>query len=76
MLLNDYFLFVFLIVFICLQPLDRDPPNGYEIWQVLVAANDEDGGPTSLRGSTEVVISLIDINDNAPQLNMVCYTSN
>lgn len=55
-----------------LQPLDRDPPNGFEIWQVLIAANDEDGsGPTSLRTLTEVVITLTDINDNAPFLNMV-----
>lgn len=54
------------------QPLDRDPPNGYELWQILIAASDEDGGPTSLRGSTEVVITLIDINDNAPYLDMVC----
>lgn len=53
------------------QPLDRDPPNGYEIWQVLISANDEDGGPTSLPETTEVVITLTDINDNAPFLDMV-----
>ncbi|CAB0007597.1 unnamed protein product [Nesidiocoris tenuis] len=53
-----------------INPLDRDPPNGYELWQILIAASDEDGGPTSLRGSTEVVITLIDINDNAPYLDM------
>ncbi|XP_075221903.1 DE-cadherin-like [Lycorma delicatula] len=54
-----------------IKPLDRDQPNGFEIWQVLVAASDEDGGPSSLRGSTEVVITLTDINDNAPFLDMV-----
>ena len=54
-----------------MQPLDRDPPNGYETWQILIAASDEDGGPTNLRSTTEVVITLIDINDNAPYLDMV-----
>ncbi|KAG8237691.1 hypothetical protein J437_LFUL017859 [Ladona fulva] len=53
------------------KPLDRDPPNGYSSWQVLITAKDEDGGPSSLSESTEVVISLIDINDNAPYLDMV-----
>lgn len=53
-----------------IKPLDRDPPDGYEIWQVLISANDEDGGPTSLPETTEVVITLIDINDNAPFLDM------
>jgi hypothetical protein len=53
------------------QPLDRDPPNGFSKWQVLIAANDEDGGPTSLRNNTEVIITLTDINDNAPFLDMV-----
>ncbi|RZF45194.1 hypothetical protein LSTR_LSTR009965 [Laodelphax striatellus] len=52
------------------QPLDRDPPNGFEIWQVLIAANDENGGQNFLGSSTEVVITLIDINDNSPVLNM------
>ncbi|KAF6207435.1 hypothetical protein GE061_018678 [Apolygus lucorum] len=54
-----------------IKPLDRDPPNGYETWQILIAASDEDGGPTNLRSTTEVVITLIDINDNAPYLDMV-----
>lgn len=53
------------------QPLDRDLPNGFSKWQVLIAANDEDGGPTSLRNNTEVIITLTDINDNAPFLDMV-----
>ena len=53
------------------QPLDRDPPHGFSRWQVIIAANDEDGGPTSLRNSTEVIITLTDINDNAPFLDMV-----
>ncbi|XP_049959690.1 DE-cadherin [Schistocerca serialis cubense] len=53
-----------------LKPLDRDPPNGYEAWQVLIAADDEGGGPTSQSSITEVIINLIDINDNAPFLSM------
>lgn len=54
-----------------IKPLDRDPPNGFVRWQVIIAANDEDGGPTSLRNNTEVIITLTDINDNAPFLDMV-----
>ncbi|PSN30050.1 DE-cadherin [Blattella germanica] len=54
-----------------IKPLDRDPPNGFSKWQVLIAANDEDGGATSLRNNTEVIITLTDINDNAPFLDMV-----
>jgi len=54
-----------------LKPLDRDPPNGYEIWQVLIRANDEDGTQqTTLQQTTEVVIHLQDINDNEPYLDM------
>ncbi|KAK9497090.1 hypothetical protein O3M35_004467 [Rhynocoris fuscipes] len=53
-----------------LQPLDRDPPNGLESWQVLILAVDEDGSSSGLRATTEVVISLQDINDNAPYLDM------
>ncbi|XP_014244956.1 DE-cadherin isoform X2 [Cimex lectularius] len=53
-----------------IKPLDRDPPNGFDLWQVIISANDEDGGPTSLQSSTEVVIKLIDVNDNEPYLDM------
>uniref|UniRef100_A0A224XKW2 Putative cadherin egf lag seven-pass g-type receptor n=1 Tax=Panstrongylus lignarius TaxID=156445 RepID=A0A224XKW2_9HEMI len=53
-----------------IKPLDRDPPNGFDTWQVLIAAIDEDGSPSSLRQSTEVVITLKDINDNAPVLDV------
>lgn len=53
-----------------IKPLDRDPPNGFPIWQVIIAASDEDGNSkTSLRESTEVIIVLTDINDNAPFLD-------
>lgn len=55
------------------KPLDRDPPNGYATWQVLIQANDEGGGPKSLKQTTEVIIVLTDINDNAPFLDMVSY---
>lgn len=53
------------------QPLDRDPPNGYERWQILVSAKDEKGGPNNLQSVLEVEIILTDINDNAPYLDMV-----
>ncbi|KAG8306866.1 hypothetical protein J6590_037459 [Homalodisca vitripennis] len=54
-----------------LKPLDRDPPNGFDVWQVLIQANDEDGTPqTALRLATTVFINLIDINDNEPYLDI------
>ncbi|KAM0730456.1 DE-cadherin [Formica fusca] len=52
------------------KPLDRDPPNGYSMWTVIVMARDEDGSPTALRELVMVNITLIDINDNAPFLDM------
>jgi len=55
-----------------IKPLDRDPPNGYATWQVIIQASDEGGAPPkSLQASTEVIIALRDINDNAPFLDMV-----
>lgn len=57
-----------------IKPLDRDPPNGYATWQVIIQASDEGGAPPkSLQASTEVIIALRDINDNAPYLDMVSY---
>ncbi|XP_025194494.1 DE-cadherin isoform X1 [Melanaphis sacchari] len=53
-----------------IKPLDRDPPNGYATWQVIIQASDEGGGPKSLQQTTEVIIALRDINDNAPYLDM------
>ncbi|EZA51390.1 DE-cadherin [Ooceraea biroi] len=52
------------------KPLDRDPPNGYSMWTVIVMARDEDGSSTALRELVMVNITLIDINDNAPFLDM------
>ncbi|XP_017889849.1 DE-cadherin isoform X2 [Ceratina calcarata] len=52
------------------KPLDRDPPLGYSMWTVIVMARDEDGSPTALRELVMVNITLIDINDNAPFLDM------
>ncbi|XP_014282551.1 DE-cadherin isoform X2 [Halyomorpha halys] len=62
-----------------IKPLDRDPPNGTESWQVLIGAKDEDGGPTGVQQTTEITITLTDINDNAPYLEMpqpVIWTEN
>lgn len=50
-----------------IQPLDRDAPDGHKNWQVVIAAVDENGN--GLRISTDVIITLIDINDNAPILS-------
>ncbi|XP_043265483.1 DE-cadherin isoform X1 [Colletes gigas] len=52
------------------KPLDRDSPLGYSMWTVIVMARDEDGSPTALRELVMVNITLIDINDNAPFLDM------
>ncbi|XP_057317879.1 DE-cadherin isoform X1 [Microplitis mediator] len=53
------------------KPLDRDPPTGYPMWTVIVMARDEDGAPTALQALVMVNITLIDINDNAPFLDMI-----
>ncbi|XP_054009965.1 DE-cadherin isoform X1 [Hylaeus anthracinus] len=52
------------------KPLDRDSPLGYSMWTVIVMARDENGSPTALRETVMVNITLIDINDNAPFLDM------
>lgn len=49
-----------------IQPLDRDLPEGHKNWQVVIAAVDEDG--KGLRQAIEAIITLNDINDNAPFL--------
>lgn len=49
-----------------IKPLDRDEPNGHKDWQVYIAAVDENGN--GLRSVTDVTITLLDINDNAPFL--------
>lgn len=49
-----------------LKPLDRDAPDGHKHWQIVIAAVDEDG--KGLRKATEVIVTLNDINDNAPFL--------
>ncbi|CAG9112803.1 unnamed protein product [Plutella xylostella] len=52
------------------KPLDRDPPAGFTTWQILIVAADQGGrlGSDSLRSTTEVILELTDINDNAPFL--------
>ena len=57
------------------RPLDRDRPNGYPVWSMYVYAKDsfvEENGDRSpsLENFVEVKITLDDINDNAPFLNM------
>ncbi|XP_063832416.1 DE-cadherin [Ostrinia nubilalis] len=52
------------------KPLDRDQPSGFARWQILIMAADQGGrlGTESLRSTTEVILELTDINDNAPFL--------
>ncbi|CAG9855473.1 unnamed protein product [Phyllotreta striolata] len=52
------------------KPLDRDPPFGNPARQVFIYARDNDGGTNSLIDTAEIEIHLIDINDNAPFLNV------
>lgn len=52
------------------KSLDRDPPYGSPERQVFIHALDNDGGTNSLRSFAEITIVLIDINDNAPFLNI------
>lgn len=55
------------------KPLDRDQPLGFTRWQILIMAADHGGrlGSDSLRSTTEVILELTDINDNAPFLTNV-----
>lgn len=55
------------------KPLDRDQPLGFTRWQILIMAADQGGrlGSDSLRSTTEVILELTDINDNAPFLTNV-----
>merc|ERR1719342_1618590 len=57
------------------KPLDRDKPNGFKDWTMFVFAKDsfiEENGDRSpsLENFVQVNITLDDINDNAPFLNM------
>lgn len=45
-------------------PLDRDPPNGQELYQLIINAEDENS--VKLNGSVLVLVRVRDINDNAP----------
>ena len=54
-----------------IKKLDRDLPNGYPIWELFVFAKDENGGPKGIENFVNVKVNLLDINDNAPYLDMV-----
>ncbi len=48
----------------------------FELMQVhIVTVTARDGGTSSLTGSAEVRISVLDINDNTPQFSMATYTT-
>ncbi|XP_040171668.1 DE-cadherin-like [Anopheles arabiensis] len=49
------------------RALDRDPPLGSKRWQFIITATDEDGA--GKKTPATVIISLEDINDNAPRLS-------
>lgn len=48
------------------KKLDRDLPNGREVYQFNVQAEDEPGMPDSLFGYAYVKVKPKDINDNSP----------
>ncbi|XP_017681087.1 PREDICTED: protocadherin alpha-2-like, partial [Lepidothrix coronata] len=50
------------------KPLDRET---LAVHRLLLTASD--GGRPSLTGTMEVVISVLDVNDNAPQFNLSLY---
>ena len=52
------------------KPLDRDAPDGFPVWNLYIFAKDENGGPTGTESFVELVVTLEDINDNAPYLDM------
>ena len=52
------------------KKLDRDLPDGFPQWTMYIFAKDEGGGPTGIENYVELVVSLEDINDNAPHLDM------
>lgn len=58
----------------CLQPLDRDQPNGRPQWRFTVFAQDEGG--EGLVGYADVQVNLKDINDNAPVFPQGVYWGN
>ncbi|XP_049294211.1 DE-cadherin-like [Anopheles funestus] len=51
------------------KALDRDPPQGKQMWQFIIIATDEEGD--GMKTSAMVNIILEDINDNAPQLSNI-----
>jgi hypothetical protein len=53
-----------------IKKLDRDLPNGYPVWSTFIFAKDQNGGPTGIESFVEFEVSLIDVNDNAPFLDM------
>jgi len=56
-----------------LKPLNRDQPDGFPTIQVTIGAADVNGEEAlrPLKTTTYIYISLTDINDNAPFLDMV-----
>ncbi|XP_064886319.1 LOW QUALITY PROTEIN: protocadherin alpha-2 [Columba livia] len=57
------------LFFVLTKPLDRETLPVHRL--VLTAS---DGGRPSLTGTVELVISVLDINDNAPQFNQSVYS--
>jgi len=52
------------------KKLDRDKPYGYPTREMFIYAKDEGGGPNGIESYVPFQIDLMDINDNAPFLNM------
>lgn len=51
------------------KPLDRETLSGY-----LLTVTAKDGGVPALSDTTDVEISVTDVNDNAPQFNKASYS--
>ena len=52
------------------RELNRDKPDGFPSQTMFIYAKDEGGGPKGIESFVEFTIDLMDINDNAPFLNM------
>ena len=52
------------------RPLDRARPNGFPKWNMFVSARDNNGEGKNLESFAEVIITLNDVNDHPPHLDM------
>ena len=57
-----------------IAPVDRDPPNGRDIWRLNITAEDELG--EKVNGSVIVLVRVRDVNDNVPYFTSDLFHAN